>query len=311
MEFAAEYIDQKLMAMKTRQLFALASALLFSIAGLTSCEKDNPVKDADEALGKYEIADASSPIQCIELTRDGEYIVTKNPSKTKADSDLELNDVWVYGEFSFVDGAYLLQGFGKIVIDLLSGGAAEILIDGNGWDPFTVHANLASTVQETTINRSLCHHWDFKKTYFSLSFSDLPYLDFSFELPGCDFSRWFEKTGDKEGEQELEKECKGLIFTENGTYAVLFDGGKVNVGSWSWENSKDGSLNCEWSNQYQSFFKDYRFHGSLTVDVTEEDPATCTIVSSFETTMDRYRLFRGYTSHGMKTSLTYYLEESK
>ena len=269
------------------------------------------MKNADEALGKYEISDASSPIQCIELTKDGEYIVTKNPAKTKSESDLDLNDVWVYGKFTFVDGAYILQGFGKIVIDLLSGGAAEILIDSGGWDPFTVHANLASTVQETTINRSLCRHWDFKKTYFSLSFSDLPFLDFSFELPGCDFSKWFEKTGDEEGEQELEKECTGLIFTESGTYAVLFDNGKVNVGSWAWDNSADGSLKCEWSNQYQSFFKDYRFHGSLIVDVLEEDPATCTIFRSFETTMERYKLFRGYVSHGMKTSLTYYLEESK
>ena len=297
--------------MNTRKWLALASALLFSIAGLTSCEEENAVKDADEALGKYEITDASSPVQCIELTRDGEYIVTKNTAKTKSESDLDLNDVWVYGDFTFVDGAYILQGFGKIVINLLSGGAAEILIDSGGWDPFTVQANLASTVQETTINRNLCHHWDFKKTYFSLSFSDLPFLDFSFEVPGCDFSKWFEKTGDEEGEQELDKECKGLIFTESGTYAVLFDNGKVNVGSWAWDNSEDGSLKCEWSNQYQSLFKDYRFHGSLTVDVMDEDPATCTIVRSFDTTMERYKLFRGYSSHSMKTSLTYYLEESK
>ena len=297
--------------MKTRQLLALASAFLFTITGLTSCNKDNGVKDADQAFGKFEITDASSPIQSIELTRNGEYIVTKKPAKTRGESDLDLNDVWVYGSFSFIDGFYFLNGFGKIAIDLLSGGDAEVFIDSGGWDPFTVHANLASTVQETKINRSLCHHWVFKKTYFSLSFSDLPFLDFSFELPGCDFSKWFEKTGDEEGEQELEEECTGLIFTESGTYAVLFDNGKVNVGSWAWENGEDGSLQCEWSNQYQSLFKDYRFHGSLTVDVTEDDPATCTIVRAFDTTMERYKLFRGYSSHSMRTAITYYLEEYK
>ena len=293
-------------------MLALASAFLFSIVALTSCNKDNPAgKDADQVLGKYEITDASSPIQSIELTRNGEYIVTKKPAKTRSDEDLDLNDVWMYGNFTFVDGAYFLQGFGKIVIDFLNSGAAEIFIEGGGWDPFTVHANLASTVQETEINQRLCHHWVFKETYFSLSFSDLPFLDFSFKLPGCDFSRWFEETGDEEGEQELEKECKGIIFTESGTYAVLFDHGKVNVGSWAWDSSEDGSLKCEWSNQYQSYFKDYRFHGALTVDVTEGDPATCTIVRSFDTTMERYKLFRGYTSHSMQTALTYYLEEYK
>ena len=297
--------------MNTRKLLAMAGALLISFVGITSCNKDQGGKDAEMKIGKYVINEASSPIQSIELTADGEYIITKNPSVTRATEDLDLNDVWLYGNFTFIDGSYVLQGFGKIVIDLLSGGAAEIFIDSGGWDPFTVHANLASTVQETTINRSLCRHWNFRKTYFSLSFSDLPGLDFSFELPGCDFSKWFEKTGDDEGNQELEKECTGLIFTESGTYAVLFDNGKVNVGTWAWDNSEDGSLKCEWSNQYQSFFKDYRFHGSLIVDVDEGDPATCTIVRSFETTMERYKLFRGYTSHGMKTSLTYYLEEYK
>ena len=64
--------------MKARKFLALASAILIAIAGLTSCNKDNP-KDGDRMLGKYEIKDASSPIKSIELTSDGEYIVTKNP----------------------------------------------------------------------------------------------------------------------------------------------------------------------------------------------------------------------------------------
>ena len=292
-------------------MLAWASAFLFAIVGLTSCNKDNAGKEAQQALGKYEITDASSPIQSIELTRNGEYIVTKKPAKTRSDGDLDLNDVWVYGKFTFVDGAYILQGFGKIAIDLLKSGAAEIFIESGGWDPFTVHANLDSTVQETQINQILCRHWVFKKTNFSLSFSDFPLLNFDFDLSGCDFTKWFEKTGDEEGEEELEEKCTGLIFTESGTYAVLFDNGKVNVGSWAWENSEDGTLKCEWNNQYQSLFKDYRFHGALTVDVTEGDPATCTIVRSFDTTMERYTLFRGITSHSMQTALTYYLEEYK
>ncbi|MBO6063965.1 MAG: hypothetical protein J6P62_08320 [Bacteroidales bacterium] len=297
--------------MKTRQLLALAGAFLFSIAALTSCNKENTTgKDAEQVLGKYEITDASSPIQSIELTKDGEYIVTKRPARTRSGEDLDLNDVWLYGNFTFVDGTYFLQGFGKIVIDFLTGGAAEISIDTGDWDD-KVHANLASTVQETEINRELCRHWVFDRSYFSLSFSDLPFLNFGFDVDGCDFTKWFQKTGDEEGEQDLDKKCKGLIFTESGTYAVLFDNGKVNVGSWAWENKEDGSLKCEWNNQYQSFFKDYRFHGSLVVDVEEGDPATCTIVRSFDTTMERYKLFRGYSSHSMTTSLTYYLKEYK
>ena len=294
--------------MKARNFLALASALLIATAGLTSCNKDNP-KDGDRMLGKYEINDAKSPIKSIELTSAGEYIVTKNPAVTKAGEDLDLDDVWVYGNFTFVNGAYVLQGFGEVVINLLGDSKAEVSIDSGGWDPFTVNASIASTVKETKINKSLCRHWVFEKTHFSLAYNDISFLNF--ELAGCNFSRWLQDSGDQNANENLDEECTGLIFTESGTYAVVYGNGKINVGSWAWENSEDGSLKCEWSTQYQSFFKDYRFQGSLVVDVEEGDPATCTVIRSFESTMERYHLFTGVSSHSLSTTLTYYLTEYK
>ena len=295
--------------MKARKFFVLAGALLLAFAGLTSCNKDDIGKDGDRMVGKYEIKDASSPIKSIELTSDGEYIVTKNPAVTKADDDLDLNDVWAYGKFTFVNGAYVLQGFGQIIINLLGDSEATISIDSGGWDPFTVDAHIASTVQETKINKALCRHWVFEKTHFSLAYNDLTFLDF--ELAGCNFSRWLQDSGDQNANEDLDEECTGLIFTESGTYAVVYDNGKINVGSWSWENTENGSLKCEWSTQYQSFFKDYRFQGSLVVDVEEGDPATCTVIRSFESTMEKYRPFIGPSYHSLSTTLTYYLTEYK
>ena len=295
--------------MKARKFLALASTLLIAVAGFTSCNKDNPEKDGDRMLGKYEIQDAKSPVKSIELTSDGEYIVTKNPAVTKAGEDLDLDDVWVYGNFTFVNGAYVLQGFGEVVINLLGDSKAEVSIDSGGWDPFTVNASIASTVKETKINKSLCRHWVFEKTHFSLAYNDISFLNF--ELAGCNFSRWLQDSGDQNANEDLDEECTGLIFTESGTYAVVYGDGKINVGSWAWENSEDGSLKCEWSTQYQSFFKDYRFQGSLVVDVEEGDPATCTVIRSFESTMERYHLFTGVSSHSLSTTLTYYLTEYK
>ena len=294
--------------MKARNFLALASALLIATAGLTSCNKDNP-KDGDRMLGKYEINDAKSPIKSIELTSAGEYIVTKNPAVTKAGEDMDLDDVWVYGNFTFVNGAYVLQGFGEVVINLLGDSKAEVSIDSGGWDPFTVNASIASTVKETKINKSLCRHWVFEKTHFSLAIDDVSYLNF--ELSGCNFSRWLQDSGDQNANENLDEECTGLIFTESGTYAVVYGDGKINVGSWAWENSEDGSLKCEWSTQYQSFFKDYRFQGSLVVDVEEGDPATCTVIRSFESSMEKYHLFTGVSSHSLSTTLTYTLTEYK
>ena len=295
--------------MKARKFLALASTLLIAVAGFTSCNKDNPEKDGDRMLGKYEIQDAKSPVKSIELTSDGEYIVTKNPAVTKAGEDLDLDDVWVYGNFTFVNGAYVLQGFGQVIINLLGDSKAEVSIDSGGWDPFTVNASIASTVKETKINKNLCRHWVFEKTHFSLAYNDISFLNF--ELAGCNFSRWLQDSGDQNANENLDEECTGLIFTESGTYAVVYDNGKINVGSWSWENTENGSLKCEWSTQYQSFFKDYRFQGSLVVDVEEGDPATCTVIRSFESTMEKYRPFIGPSYHSLSTTLTYYLTEYK
>ena len=295
--------------MNTRKFFALAGALLIAIMGLTSCNKDNPEKDGDKMLGKYEIKDAKCPVKSIELTSDGEYIVTKNPAVTKAGEDLDLDDVWVYGKFTFVNGAYVLQGFGQVIINLLGDSMAEVSITSGDWDTTVVQASIASTVQETKINRALCRHWVFEKTHFSLAYNDLTFLDF--ELAGCNFSRWLQDSGDQNANEDLDEECTGLIFTESGTYAVVYDNGKINVGSWSWENTENGSLKCEWSTQYQSFFKDYRFQGSLVVDVEEGDPATCTVIRSFESTMEKYRPFIGPSYHSLSTTLTYYLTEYK
>ena len=295
--------------MKARKFLALASTLLIAVAGFTSCNKDNPEKDGDRMLGKYEIQDAKSPVKSIELTSDGEYIVTKNPAVTKAGEDLDLDDVWVYGNFTFVNGAYVLQGFGQVIINLLGDSKAEVSIESGGWDPFTVNASIASTVKETKINKNLCRHWVFEKTHFSLAYNDISFLNF--ELAGCNFSRWLQDSGDQNANEDLDEECTGLIFTESGTYAVVYGNGKINVGSWAWENSEDGSLKCEWSTQYQSFFKDYRFQGSLVVDVEEGDPATCTVIRSFESSMEKYHLFTGVSSHSLSTTLTYYLTEYK
>jgi hypothetical protein len=213
--------------MKARKFLALASTLLIAVAGFTSCNKDNPEKDGDRMLGKYEIQDAKSPVKSIELTSDGEYIVTKNPAVTKAGEDLDLDDVWVYGNFTFVNGAYVLQGFGQVIINLLGDSKAEVSIDSGGWDPFTVNANIASTVRETKINKSLCRHWVFEKTHFSLAYNDISFLNF--ELAGCNFSRWLQDSGDQNANENLDEECTGLIFTESGTYAVIYDNGKINV----------------------------------------------------------------------------------
>ena len=74
----------------------------------TACSKDE--KTGAFQTGKFEISQAGSPYAAIELTENGEYIVTKNAVSVKADADnADLDDVWLYGKFSYLDGRYILR----------------------------------------------------------------------------------------------------------------------------------------------------------------------------------------------------------
>ena len=267
--------------MKAKRLLALLSAIALVCVGLSSCNKDGKDDKGSNITGKFVISDASSPYAAIELTGNGEYIVTKNAPLTKAD-DVDMEDVWVYGKYTFSAGQFFLQGFGNLVIQDLGNGKVSIYIDAtDGYDPITVEANHTSTVQEAKINNLLCRHWDYAATNFSLTVNGTEYVNF--EVEGDNLSKWFqENEADAEG---IDEAFDGLIITENGTYAVVYDNRKINVGSWNWQNSADGSMVCDWSNSYSSWFKETRFSGSMTVDVIEGNDRkddVCVITKSFD-----------------------------
>ena len=295
--------------MELRHLFILA--LGAAAACLTSCKKDNgpaAVTDMEEAAGKYIITDKTSPLQSVELTRSGEYIITRNKAESKASED-NADDIWLFGKFTVKDGLYTLNGFGELLIESLGNGKFNLNIDSNEpWDRVVVSATAASSVVKTELNRRLCRHWTFEKTHFNLKVNDFQYVDF--ELPGCNFSQWIEKTQDQDGSNGLDEKVEGLVFTENGSLVILYDNSKINVGSWQWSNNADGTLSCNWDTQYSSTFKDYRFNGNMTVGFTESQNGNadkCTIVRSYTSTYRKGLLGFIEKVTEVAVTLTYYM----
>lgn len=286
--------------------FLLIAGMLTAFTAVSACNKENSAAKRGEA-GKYLISDASSPYTSIELTRNGEYIVGRNPAATKGGESEDLDELWAFGSFSFRNGTYLLDGFGEVRISGIGNGLFSLYIDSKDpWDPVTVSATMSSTVDQSSINSLLCRHWDFVSTHFSLSYNNVSLVDF--DLTGCDFSKWFKDTGDENENDKLDAKCTGLVFTEAGSLVILYDNKTVNVGTWQWKNAEDGSLACDWTTGYSSLFKDYRFTGSMSVKVDEMKGKArdkCTIVRSYESS---YHSF--FKQRDVVTTFTYSLIEA-
>ena len=265
----------------------------------TACSKDE--KTGAFQTGKFEISQAGSPYAAIELTENGEYIVTKNTVSVKADADnADLDDVWLYGKFSYLDGRYILRGFGELTVKDLGNGRFTLAVNPTVGQPVVVDAQLGTKIEQTRINNLLCRHWNLKDTKITLDLNGLK-LDLSsfgalLKLLGLDNSN-------------LSEDFDGLIITESGSYAVVYDGHKVNVGSWQWQNAADGSLVCNWDNSYASWFKDYHFSGATVVAVTEGEngaPDQLKVSEIFDSTLKKdYIIFSNYKTYNVTVEYTF------
>ena len=274
--------------MKAQHSLLLAGLSLLAL--FTACDKSNPELTGDKndaGVGKYVISDASSAYASIELTNTGEFIVTRNVAKTKADeNDYSPEDVWVFGSFNVKDGSYVLNGFGELIIKSLGNGKFTLnIVSDELSDPVVVTATAASTVVKTELDRRLCQHWVFEKTHVGFSYNGG--AEIGLDLKAGNFTNWLKINNDEEGVGELGATVEGLLFTETGSLVILYDNERINVGTWNGHINDDGSITSSWETGYASSFKDYRFNGDLNVSFVAGENGEkdrCVIVNNYTST---------------------------
>ncbi len=241
--------------MKNSKLF-LSLALCIGLLSFSSCSKDDdnssekkqdpPVTNLqtptyESVSAKYNVTDASSDYQSIELTASGNYIITK---KTVAGARLatrsdEIANV-LFGKFTKVnDKEFNLEGFGTLKIEG-SSSEAEITIT-IGDSSVSVTANRTTTIDPSVYTNQLCRTWSFAKIHLYMQSPDNEWEDEYTSVSELkkDYKTYIEKAGINPDKIE---EPKQLIFTKSGTYFIVTDKSQLELRNWKWVNEQKGIL---------------------------------------------------------------------
>ncbi len=269
----------------------LCSALLgFSFA---SCDNDNddPTTNAPE-LGtpkyeaesaKYLNSDQDADIQSIEFTSAGNYIINtayissgwnsapskssriKSASMLKGIGDMSRADSFngiITGKYTIdANGAYILDGFGKITITTESG-SYKLNITTTDGETIDINATKGAEIGNSAMTQAICRSWNIdsyrifiqvgKKTIFDKTapkndvkklLSDLAKTLMQYD----DETEW-----GPEEEAELNlladvlKSANQIVFSKSGTYMVTYTDDLLAISTWAWANESKGLIRYSW-----------------------------------------------------------------
>ncbi len=243
---------------------------------------DAPAFETDAA--KYEIQDASSAYNSIELTASGNYIIQKNSSNYAPSRALtepialktvrtftskrpmtrasEYANI-LYGKYTKLsDGEYALEGFGTIKINFNSSSNAYSLeVTPNGGATETVTASKAHVKADSGMTNSLCRTWKFTKFRNISKLNGRTLYDITYTDLGDFYQKAYDATGDEtwledlkyyqENPSEEGDTPEEVIFTKSGTYIVKYKHGTLAVSFWRWYNADKGIMQYSWNDTFE------------------------------------------------------------
>ena len=235
-------------------------------------EFGRPKFEAESAL--YKISSGESDLSSIELTASGYYIVIKKTSRKLSSVngssaglfDSRFRSISTRSAKSIIsgtykktgNGVYVLDGFGTIVIKGGDNNSISLDITTNNGNKVEVGAMKADQYESSTKTNALCRTWDLGKVLVHSPSGDLSYANM------LDYLK---------GEKHIEEEDDyptNIIFTQSGTYVVLYSNKELAVSTWAWENEATGRARYSWdySNIYSGDIIDIVFEGRQAL-VTE------------------------------------------
>lgn len=277
------------------QLLSKANLLTLALAALacttvTSCiadddeEEEITIEDAKYVAeaAKFEITDANSPYESIELTEGGTYIIkedtTASAVKTKAtvQASKGFTRMFVpqagrvtrgsvsgilYGTYTKTgDGEYYLEGYGTLKVVTENGSAVSLEVTPIGGTTQTIQGNRTSSVADSETTRYLCRTWKFDKYTYYVKYNGKTMVSISgrtlSELVE-NMKTWIQKHASDEDEVDVSDivwnpnyEPEKVVFTRSGTYMVYYSDSSVAVVGWHWVSENDKKLQYDWGFDY-------------------------------------------------------------
>ena len=264
--------------MKKIKLLAMAAALMLTATCFTACSDDEgggignidlPTPQYEEVSGKYEITQAGSPYESIELSASGNYIVTRSYggyglapkaggktrmallAKRGATRSTEYGGI-IYGTFTSLGGnEFALEGFGTIKLEYSGGDVTGIEITTNGTTT-SYSAEKAPTMGGDNITNALCRTWRIEKireVYYDKETGKTDDMTVTPENPG-------------EVGYDMPIE---VVWSKSGTYLVSYLDGSIGVAEWKWKNRGAGQLYYAWDGDWTGDYCTITFDGNRAV----------------------------------------------
>ncbi len=165
-----------------------------------------------------------------------------------------------YGTYTKTgDDSYTLNGFGTVTVTRdAQGHPTSLTITRNGGTPEAVHVTQQNADLNSAMSNSLCRTWRITgyRTIQKINgetFMDL--TDDTFIGLMKKMEDWAKKNDpeyapsdwDYSEIEEDETFVEQVIFTKSGTYMVLYEGNRLAISTWKWENEKTGLLRYSWN----------------------------------------------------------------
>ena len=269
--------------MKKIKLLAMAVAMMFTATCFTACGSDDdgegignidlPTPQYEQVSGKYEITQAGSPYESIELGASGNYVVTRSYGgyslAPKAEGRTRMALLakrgttrsteyygMIYGTFTSLGGGkYDLEGFGTIKLKYSGDNVTGIEVTTNGTTT-NYAAEKAPTMSNDDITNALCRTWKITQWRAYLRYDHETMYDFS--APTVDelnakIREWGQEVDPDYTDDDYLIEFNNgnapqeLIFTKSGTYMVTYADSKLAVSTWRWANQTKGLLEYSWN----------------------------------------------------------------
>lgn len=273
--------------MKKIKLLAMAVAMMFTATCFTACCSDDdgegignidlPTPQYEQVSGKYEITQAGSPYESIELGASGNYVVTRSyggyslAPKTEGRARMALlakrgttrsteYDGIIYGTFTSLGGGeYDLEGFGTIKLEYSGDNVTGIEVTTNGTTT-NYAAEKAPTMSNDDITNALCRTWKIERirdVYYDKETGKTDDITVTPENPG------------EEG-YDMPVE---VLWSKSGTYLISYLDNSIGLAEWKWRDRSKGTMYYAWDGDWTGDYATITFDGNSAVvhDKWEDD----------------------------------------
>ena len=273
--------------MKKIKLLAMAVAMMFTATCFTACGSDDdgegignidlPTPQYEQVSGKYEITQAGSPYESIELGASGNYVVTRSyggyslAPKAEGRTRMALlakrgttrsteYDGIIYGTFTSLGGGeYDLEGFGTIKLEYSGDNVTGIEVTTNGTTT-NYAAEKAPTMSNDDITNALCRTWKIERirdVYYDKETGKTDDITVTPENPG------------EEG-YDMPVE---VLWSKSGTYLVSYLDNSIGLAEWKWRDRSKGTMYYAWDGDWTGDYATITFDGNRAVvhDKWEDD----------------------------------------